>query len=259
MGHIRLGRLPKTYKWREVFDALDDDNLTGEMLANAISSSAQDEFESLKGDQSLSFCFWVLAYVVSSAKTDSFLNRLEKLGVNTKNINSGLDFAKSFSSFISQSLNEIGRPNAFANIAELSVNETITNILVNQTKTLFGTKIDDIQVAFKKTATKKQFGLISRQFFATFLTRSLQFVTDKEISNYIGKNKTIGSSSDVMSLQKALSTYCYQSSKIVEEFSGGWFSKQSWQTKNNITYDSAKGFMAYAIEKVNMDLRGESA
>ena len=256
MGHIRLGRLPKTYKWRNVFEAIKSDELNPEILAKAISQSARDEFDSLKGDHSLSFCFWVLASVVSAARTDSFVERLEKLGIKAENINSGLQFAKNIAQFISKSLNDFGRPNAFANIAELSVNETFSSIIIKQSKSLFGTTVSDIQTACKKVATKKQFGIISRQFFSTFISRSLQFVTDKEISNSVGKNRSISNTTELLSFQKALSLYCYQSSKIIEDYSGGWFSKQAWQTKNEIPYSAAKGFMAYAIEKVNMDLRG---
>ena len=35
MGHIRLGRLPKTYKWRNVFEALESDELNPEIIAKA--------------------------------------------------------------------------------------------------------------------------------------------------------------------------------------------------------------------------------
>lgn len=255
MGHIRLGRLPKTYKWRNVFQALESDELSPETIAKAISQSARNEFDSLKGDPSLSFCFWVLVSVVSAAKTDSFIDRLEQIGIKAKNINSGLQFAKNIAQFISKSLNDFGRPNAFASIAELSVNETISNIIIKQSKSIFGTNIDDIQAACEKTATKKQFGIISRQFFSTFFKRSIQFIADKEISNSVGKDRLIANTSELVSFQRALSLYCYQSSKIIEDYSGGWFSKQSWQTKNEIPYKSAEGFMAYAIEKINMDLR----
>lgn len=259
MGHIRLGRLPKTYKWQNVFEALDNDELNPEMIASAISQAAMKEFDSLKGDNSLSFCFWALSSVVSAAKTDSFVEKLEQLGIKTDKISSGLQFSKNFAEFISKSLNDFGRPNAFTNIAELSLNETLSNIIISQSNSLFGTSIGDIQTACKKVATEKQFGILSRNFFSSFLKRSIEFIADKEISNSVGKNRSISNTSELLSFQKALSTYCYQTSKIIEDFSGGWFSKQTWQTKNKIPIKSAEGFMAYAIEKINMDLRGGEA
>ena len=259
MGHIRLGRLPKTYKWRSVFDAIESDELNPKIIAKAVSRSARNEFDSLKGDHSLSFCFWVLASVVSASRTDSFVERLENLGIKAKNISSGLHFAKNIAQFISQSLNDFGRPNAFANIAELSVNETFSTIIIKNSNSLFGTTVNEIQAACKKAATKKQFGIISRQFFSTFLRRSIQFITDKEISNFIGKNRSIPNTTELLSFQKGLSVYCYQLSKIVEDYSGGWFSKQAWQTQNDIDFNAAEGFMSYAIEKLNMDLRGGDA
>ncbi len=259
MGHIRLGRLPKTHKWREVFKAFESDNLTAETLAQAISKSTQKEFDSLKGDRSISFCYWVLTTIVSAANTDSFTDRLESVGIKTKDVKSGLEFVKNVAHFISESLSDIGRNNAFSNIAELSVNETIANVIIEKSTSLFGTTIDDIQLACKSLSTQKQFGLLSRRFFSNFLKRSIQFVADKELSNYLGKSKAIETSSDILSFQKSLSLYCYQSSKIIEEFSGGWFSKEAWKTKNKIPLDSAKGFMAYALKKVNMELSGGQA
>ncbi len=255
MGHIRLGRIPKTYKWRTVFDAFENEDITAKELAQSISKSAQEEFLSLKGDNSLSFCYWVLVSIVSAARSDSFTESLELLGIKTSNINSGLLFLKNIAQFVSESLIDIGNTNVFSNIAELTLNETLSNSIIRESKSLFGTSIEDIESACKKFGTKKRFAQLSREFFSIFLTRSILFITDKELSNYVIKNTYLKSSFDVLTFQNSLSLYCYQSSKIIEDFSGGWFSKQIWKTDNKIPYDAAKGFMAYALEKVNMELR----
>lgn len=254
MGHIRLGRIPKTRPWQSVFDVLNSENISAPQLAQAIGKAAQNEFRALKGDATVSFCYWVLTSIISAAKTENFVNRLEALGINVKNVTSTLEFVKIVSQYTADSTEKIGRTPAFTNIAELSLKETLSKAIVEQSKSLFETSIEDIQLACKKLATEKQFGRISRYFFSNFVNRSLQYVSDKELSNFIGPNYSLKTSSDALSFQNSLSLYCLQSSKIVEDFSGGWFSKQLWKTNNNISHEDAKGFMAYALEKVHMEL-----
>ena len=55
---------------------------------------------------------------------------------------------------------------------------------------------------------------------------------------------------------EALQTYCQQSSKIVEEFSGGWFSKTKFIEKE-ITPEKTKGFLHVAFKKLLSELKRE--
>ena len=89
MGHIRLGRLPKSKSWSKVFEVLKGDNINPGDLARATSIAAQQQFTALQKDQSINYCFWVLVRVVTAARTGDFSGELERLGVQTTGVTSG--------------------------------------------------------------------------------------------------------------------------------------------------------------------------
>src|SRR5436309_12141408 len=97
MGHIRVGRLPKTLPWAAVFDALEKDSLDVNDLARATAQAAQLELTALEGDPSINYCFWLLVRVVTSARSDNFDGELGRLGVRIIQPVSGLGFIQQVS------------------------------------------------------------------------------------------------------------------------------------------------------------------
>ena len=57
MGHLRLGRLPKTYKWRAVVDLLNEAPDDPAALAAAVLEAAEQRLRELARDPSLTYCF----------------------------------------------------------------------------------------------------------------------------------------------------------------------------------------------------------
>ena len=81
MGHIRVGRLPKTRRWQEVFDLLDDSpQLTG-ALAAALTDAADARLRGLATDESLNYAFWLLTRIASAAQSGNFVAQLSRLGL----------------------------------------------------------------------------------------------------------------------------------------------------------------------------------
>ena len=56
MGHIRLGRLPKTRRWSGVFALLEGESVSPEALARVTATAAQEQFAVLQGDQAINYC-----------------------------------------------------------------------------------------------------------------------------------------------------------------------------------------------------------
>jgi hypothetical protein len=76
-------------------------------------------------------------------------------------------------------------------MASLSLREVLTGNIAERAKSLFGTSIKDVQAACRAFSSPKNFALLAKQFYATFTNRSLSFITDKELSNYVGPGKSL--------------------------------------------------------------------
>lgn len=255
MGHIRIGRLPKTKPWSGLFDQLQSGDINAAQVAQATAEAALEQFASLEGDRRINYTFWFLTRLVTAARGDDFHGELERLGLRDASFTSGLSFVQQIARTVEREQRTRGEPTVFSRMAELSLRQVLTRNLVDQSKTLFGTGLDEIQSACRAMSTRKTFGKVARDFFATFMGRSIRYLTDKELSNYVGPNRPVSSPDQVLVFEQALNRHCYETAKIVEDFAGGWFSKHNWETNNNISEKETAGFTAYALEKIQMDLR----
>jgi len=257
MGHIRLGRLPKTRKWKQVLGLLADGQASVKEIAQSTTAASANAFENFNSDPGLPYCYWLLTQITWHAKSDDFYEILEALGLDIRDETSALGFISKISSHAVSEIKDLGETTIFTEIAQLSMREVLTKIIGEHSRTLFGTTPEDIRLACANLATKKQFGLLSRQFFSNFLNRTLQFFISKEISNHVGVGKRFEDVEAVEDFDAALDIFCYQSSKIVEDFAGGWYSKRNWE--GDISYDDARKFVHVAIEKLKSELAMEVA
>lgn len=255
MGHIRLGRLPKTREWKQVIALIADGQASVKDIAMSTVTAAAGAFSNFDSDPGLSYCYWLLAQITWHARSDDFYEVLESLGLDICDETSALGFISKVSSHTASEVKGLGETTIFTEIAQLSMREVLTEIIGERSRTLFGTTPEDIRIACASLATKKQFGLLSRQFFSNFLNRTLQFFISKEISNYVGAGKSFEDIEAVEDFEIALDAFCYQSSKIVEDFAGGWYSKRNWE--GDISLEDAKKFVHVAIEKLRDELAME--
>ncbi len=257
MGHIRLGRLPKTSTWTGVFNALKEESISQVKLANATAVAARDQFETLEQNQGVNYCFWVLVRIATASRGSDFKGELNRLGLQNVGINSGLGFVNQVAQAVDKELKKRGLTSVFVQMAELSLRETLTSTLIENTQNLFGTKFEDIHSACRNLSSPSRFSQTSRKYFSHFISRIIKFVTDKEISNYVGPKGGLKSPERVLDFQHTLDLHCYQTSRIIEDFASGWYSKHNWQSNDNIKEEEASGFTAYALKKIQMELRTE--
>lgn len=255
MGHIRLGRLPKSRPWAKVFQVLEGDSFNASSVAGAIAVAAQREFSVFQYDPGINYCFWVLARIATAARTENFAGELRRLDIQIDHVASGLAFVQRVARAVERELTRRSHRNFFVQMAELTLRDVLSAAVVEQSRSLFGTSLSEIQSACRRFSTQARFGAIARQFFAALMSRVIQYTADKELSNYVGSGHGLTSPDAALSFQRDLQRYCFESARIVEDFAGGWLSKNNWQTNNDIPEPAAAGFTSYALEKICQELQ----
>jgi len=118
---------------------------------------------------------------------------------------------------------------------------------------LFSTSPADVQRAFRGLSTAKQYGALAREFFARLTRKHLTYFLSRELSNYVSGDRRFTNTDRHEAFNQALDLHCRQASRIVEEFSGDWFSKTNFE--GGSTPEKIQGFVHVALRK----LRGELA
>ena len=80
MGHVRLGRLPQTRKWRNVVDLLEASAPT-DRIAAASADAAEASLRSAASDSALAHSVWLLTQLPIAARSADFAGQLSALGL----------------------------------------------------------------------------------------------------------------------------------------------------------------------------------
>ncbi len=247
MGHIRLGKLPKRKNWSQVCDLLSSSSDT-KNIADSLSKAAKNSLLQENNQKGLFYTLRYLIKLVNASTTDAFDTALNNIDIQITSQDSGISVLGHIAEKIKSTVSESEGSSYLDNIAATAFQETLTKTVQQNAQTLFGCSVDDIKNAFRKYSTKTKFGEIARLFFSAYLTRTFQSLIDRAVSEYVGQGRNFKQAEDVLEFQNALKTYCWDVSKIVEDFSGSWYSKHQWE--GTLSDDEIKRFSNYSLKKL---------
>ena len=255
MGHVRLGRIPKTRGWRDVIRLLSDPHSTASHVAAATAVAAEDYLTRNRTDAALVFSYWLLTQITFKARSDDFVAELREIGLDVGDARGALDFLARVARFAHAQIRSRGETFPLFEFAQLSLREVLTETIGQQCQSLFGTSLEDIRFACRRYSAPERFAALARLYFAKFLNRTLSFFISKESLNSVGSGQKFQDLSELSRFNAAVEGYCYQSAKIVEQFAGGWYSERNWQ--GGISETDAKAFTAVAIGKLAGEIARE--
>jgi hypothetical protein len=254
MGHTRLGILPKYPRWRDVIDLLGDADVPASDVAEKILDGAQEILMSESAQSCVGYCIWLLIQLTQAARGDNFQGDVARLGIQISERTNATEFLARTSRFATQELSSLAPRTALNNLAGLALRESLTHTIGIHASTLFGAGLTQVQLAFKRYSTSKQFSALLHVYLTAFLRRVLRFVIDKETVNHLGPGSRFEDIQDLGEFEDALQVFAGQTSRIVDEFSGGWYSKQIWR-QGTISESDAMRFVHVALDKLCADLK----
>ena len=255
MGHLRLGRLPKNLRWREVIGLLETSPRDTAGIAAAVVTAADGRLHELQGDPSLSYSFWLLIRIALASRGEAFTTDLAQLGVSVSPNESVLTFISRLTDEARRHLASETESGHFVEIASLALRRSLTDTVGQQGGSLFGSSVEDLQAAFRSHSSRQQFGALSRRFFGDFLARTLRSFIDRELSMRLGSSARLATVADSEEFTRALDNHARQSARILEDFASGWYSKQNWESKGDISVEDGRAFVAVGLRKLRMELK----
>ncbi|MFH1231736.1 MAG: hypothetical protein V1709_09600, partial [Planctomycetota bacterium] len=221
-------------------------------VANATLTAATKVFEKLINDKGLLYSYWTLIQLTLRSRDEKFIPALKEKGIDISGVSDQFQLIAQVSEYVSNKIKESEKTTVFSEMAHLSLSSILTKRLSMETPNIFGATFEDTRLALKQLSTKDKFASLSKEFFAEFMQRSLNYFISTEISNHIGPSSRFRNIDDVSEFNSALSLYCLQSAKIVEEFSGGWYSKTEFE--KGIGLKEVEGFIYVALKKLREEM-----
>jgi hypothetical protein len=253
MGHVRLGALPRTRRWQEVIHLIAA-GAEPDQVAGAALTAAEKALAHAYDDTGLTEAVYLLSELPLAAKEGEFTKALRVRGLDVSDNPSLAEIIGAVSDVIDKRIGRNGHRTDLGEMAQMACVETLSQVVGERTTQLFGATTGDIQRELGKLATKAQFSKFARQFFCRLTNRLLDYFVSRTLSDHVGAAQRFTTLSQKQEFSAALERHCEEASRVVEEFSGGWFSKTNWE-KEGIDRESARKFAGYAMKKLTSELQ----
>jgi hypothetical protein len=145
MGHIRLGRLPRTLRWQGVVQLLDQSPEDVSAVTRATLTTASERLRQLTRDPWLSFCFWLLARVTEAARGPEFVSVLAELGIEAQEGQSTIGFISRVSDRAREEAARHPESGPFAELASLALRRALSETVGQEGRPFLSTALKDLQ------------------------------------------------------------------------------------------------------------------
>ena len=252
MGHIRLGTLQRSKKWRDVIGLLDS-NADIERIAEAAAHASELDLKRASDDPFFQFVTQLLVRLPLLARAPGFEAEMAELGLPSKAVNSVTGLLSGLNEAINQQAFQQGHSSDAGELARSALIESLSVQLRDKLPTLFEPTAQEVRKALASFAGGQEFSALARDFFARLSYRSLDYYLSRELADHIGPDKRFGNDGDRVAFESALRQHTFEASKIVESFAGGWYGKTVWRDQN-LSQDKINDFTRYAFKKMRSEL-----
>lgn len=252
MGHIRLGTLSRSKKWREVVELLKTD-ASLEDIAEASARASELDLSRASNDPSFQFVSRLLVELPLLARSPGFYDSLDDMGFDTYALSSVSNLLSEISNAVDRDAFERGQSSDLGELAQSALLETLSIKLRANLPSLFEPEPQEIRRALGQFSGGQRFAELARDFFARLTYKSLDYYLSRELANHTGTGARFASDADRIAFEHALFTHTFETSKIVEEFAGGWYGKTVWK-EQNLTPETINKFTQFAFKKMRSEL-----
>jgi hypothetical protein len=253
MGHIHLGVLPRSRKWRAVVDLLAggaDDNA----VIAASAGAAERDLLGAAHDPVFVEAVRLLLAVPLAARSEHFGAALRAADLAIDDAPGLLDLTTAVSARLDQVARKGSGTSDMGELAARALVSTFGLSIGDRLPGLFAATPDDVQVAARKLSWSRGIAELSRGFFGQLVSASLSSWLDRTLAGHIGPEARFATAARRGGFDVALAQYASEATRIVQEFSGGWFGK-TVRDKGGIPSADAAQFGAVALKKIVAELR----
>jgi len=258
MGHIRLGRLPRSKHWQGVVDELDLPSASSESLARETFEATSRYLRLYAANEH--GCYRPLLNMtelaVAARTEESFWKHLRNIGVADPHELSGI---KLLHAILVSTAGRKGKETRtdLSEIADQAYREILFTTVQDAANTLWDASAEDVRIAFREFTSQTGYSEFVRNWFSRFVGRTLLYFLDRELPNHIGSGKAVETSTAAVELEKSVVRYAHERTRIIRDFAPGWLSKTLWQ-KKTLSLKGVRAFFQYCIKKITDDIELES-
>lgn len=253
MGHTTLGILPRTRYWKDVAELLAGPAPNSEVFA-ASARAAERDLLGATSDPVFVEAVRLLLAIPAAARAQDFGDALRTQNMAVTNRPDLLDIVTAATRRLDQVRATQGGGSDIGELAARALSATLTTSIGDALPGLFDSTPEDVQAAARKLSWNKSVAEYSRSFFGNLAAGSLAYWLDRTLDREIGAGHRFADVAARNAFQSELEQFAWESSRIIREFSGGWYGK-TLHRDGGFSSLAAARFGHVALKKIVDDLR----
>lgn len=222
MGHLRLGHLPQTHRWKQVIALLENGADLPE-LADASFHASLTGLQRVPSDPGFLSVLHSIIELAEASRKKNLKSGLLKAGIDSSVHSSSFRFISAVAGKLSDSLSQVYPRSDVGKIAQDAFVESLTRQVRGKAGSLFG----DAESAKSLTAAFRgnQFKSLMHEFYSVFTSRYLSYYLSREMPHHVGSGKRFANLDEHDGFNREFDLYCRQRVRITDEFTPGWIGK----------------------------------
>jgi len=252
LGHIHLGQMPATRKWKTVADMIERGSAINDIAA-ASAKAAERELARAADDPVFVEAVRLLALIPQAAKQEGFGKALLAIGIDAPADPSLMDLMVATTAALDRFAMREGHRSDFGELSARALSDSLAAAIGPRLPGLFAPNAAQVQMEAARLARSDAFSSLARHFFGRLVSETLQSWLSRKLSANVGQDRAFSSAGDRSAFDSALSQYCSEATQIIKVFAGGWYGKTIYRD-GTITSERAAAFGAVAFKKINEEL-----
>lgn len=245
MGHLRLGHLPHTQKWKQVIALLEEGTNLPE-LADASFNASLTGLSRVASDPGFLNVLNSIIELAAVSREKDVESALSRAGIDTDEQTSSFGFLSAISNRLSDSLGLIYPRSDVGKIAQDAFLESLTKKIKGKSGSLFG-EYEDAK-SLTESFRGKQFKSLMHEFYSGFTSRYLSYYLSRELPHHVGEGKQFANLDEHAEFNRQFDLYCRQTARIADEFTPGWVGKAIYE--NDVGLDAIRRYAHVAFKKL---------
>lgn len=253
MGHNTLGVLPRTKKWTDVVALLGSGVAPVTVIA-ASAEAAQRDLLRATDDPVYVETVRLLLVLPLAARSEDFGQALRDADVPAPDRPEVLDLLMSVSERLDEVRRATGARSDLGELASRALTRTISREVGGRLPGLFAATPEDVQTVLRKLSWSQGIATFTRGFFGDLVGESLSYWLDRTLANHIGAGLRFANATDRSAFDVHLDHFSAETTRIIQEFSGGWYGK-TLHERGGFGPREAAVFGSVALRKIVDELR----
>lgn len=253
MGHNTLGVIPGSRSWRRVASLLEGAATTADVIAQS-AKAAENDMLRASNDPVFVEAVRLLLNIPLAARSDDFAGALRSAGLTASGKPELFDLLAAAVERLDQVARDARCRTDLGELAARSMTSTLSELIGGAAPGLFGTTPEDVQAIARRLSWSKGVAELSRQFFGTLVGQTLSYWLDRTLADHVGDGRRFPTAAERHAFETELDHYTAEASRIIKEFSGGWYGK-TLHARGSFGTSEAAQFGAVCLKKITQELR----